>query len=150
MITMLKADNQVCKKVFRPYVEHLSQKLKKLVNSYEAEKDWDGVNDPFLQVEILRLFKYLGQDDMQMSDQISDILANVVPNTSNKHNSGCAVLLECVKTITSIQSSSTLKALAIKTSSQLLKSKDNNGKYTSLFVLLKLTSVDLETIQKHG
>lgn len=54
---------------------------------------------------------------MVISDQISDVLANVVTNTANKHNSGCAVLLECVKTITSIESSQTLKALAIKTSS---------------------------------
>ncbi len=35
-------------------------------------------------------------------------------------------------------------------SSQLLKHKDNNGKYVSLFVLQKMTQVDLDTIIKHG
>ena len=55
--------------------------------------------------------------DQKASDQMSDILANVVTNTSSKHNAGKAVLLECVKTITSVESSQTLKSLAIKVSS---------------------------------
>ena len=54
---------------------------------------------------------------------------------SNNKNTGNSVLLECIKTITSIESSHTLKKMAIKITSQLLKNKDNNGKYVSLYTL---------------
>lgn len=149
MTTILKVDNSM-KETLQNHLECLSNKLKKLVGGYEADADSNGVNDPFLQVELLRVLKYLGMGDKRVSDQMSDILANVVTNTSSKHNSGKAVLLECVKTITSVESSQTLKSLAIKVSSELLKHKDNNGKYVSLFVLHKMTQVDLPTIIKHG
>ena len=77
-------------------------------------------------------------------------MANVVTNTSSKNNSGNSVLLECIKTITCIESSQTLKTLAIKVTSQLLKTNDNNGKYVSLYTLNKMISIDLNTIVKHS
>jgi hypothetical protein len=42
--------------------------LKKLVGGYEADADSNGVNDPFLQVELLRVLKYLGMGDKRVSD----------------------------------------------------------------------------------
>ena len=42
-----------------------------------AEYDVGGINDPFLQVGILRLLRLLGRGDATASDAMSDVLAQV-------------------------------------------------------------------------
>ena len=42
-----------------------------------AEYEVNGISDPFLQIYILNFFKLLGINDKEISNDISDILANV-------------------------------------------------------------------------
>ena len=56
----------------------LVRNLKSLVTTgYSPEHDVSGVTDPFLQVKILRLLRLLGKGDVQASETMSDILAQV-------------------------------------------------------------------------
>ena len=70
-----------------------------------------------------------------MSEEISDILAQVATNTSSNKNSGNSVLFECVKTIMAIESSPTIKTLGINILGKFLSNKDSNSKYVSLYML---------------
>lgn len=42
-----------------------------------ADYDVGGINDPFLQVAILRLLRVLGRGNAEASDAMSDVLAQV-------------------------------------------------------------------------
>jgi AP-1 complex subunit gamma-1 len=37
----------------------------------------NGISDPFLQIELLKLLRYIGKGDADSSDVMSDILAQV-------------------------------------------------------------------------
>lgn len=56
----------------------LVRHLKSLVTTgYSPEHDVSGLTDPFLQVKILRLLRLLGKGDVQASETMNDILAQV-------------------------------------------------------------------------
>lgn len=55
------------------------------------------INDPFLQVAILRLLRVLGRGSAEASDAMSDVLAQVATNTESARNPGNAILYECVQ-----------------------------------------------------
>lgn len=63
---------------FRKAVPILVRHLKNLVSAgFSAEHDVTGVTDPFLQIKILRLLRILGKDDVESSEAMNDILAQV-------------------------------------------------------------------------
>lgn len=93
---------------FKKYITSMVRVLKGLVSTYSAEFDVSGISDPFLQIQILKIFRLMAEGNQHISDEVSDILAQVATNTSTSKNTGNAVLYECVKTIMSIESSSTL------------------------------------------
>lgn len=63
---------------FRALTPGLVKTLKGLASSgYAPEHDVTGIADPFLQVKILRLLRVLGRGDVETSEQINDILAQV-------------------------------------------------------------------------
>jgi AP-1 complex subunit gamma-1 len=53
-----------------------------VVSGYAPEYDINGITDPFLQIRLLRLLRLLGKNDADVSDTMSDILAQVI----NHHN----------------------------------------------------------------
>jgi AP-1 complex subunit gamma-1 len=56
----------------------LVKHLKSLVTTgYSPEHDVGGITDPFLQVKILYLLRHLGQGDVEASEAMNDILAQV-------------------------------------------------------------------------
>ena len=63
-------------KPFRRYVEPLVKSLKNFImGGYQPEYEIGGVKDPFMQVKILQLFRFLGRKNTKATDEMSDILA---------------------------------------------------------------------------
>ena len=135
---------------FRPYVPGLVRILKATASSgYNAEYDVSGVMDPFLQVKLLRVLRYLGHGSKDASDQMNDILAQIATNTEGERNVGNAILYECVQTIMTIKAETGLRVLAINILGRFLSNRDNNIRYVALNTLNKVLSSDQKAIQRH-
>ena len=63
--------------------------------------------------QILQLLQVLGHGDAEVSDQMSDVLAQVATNTEAIRNAGNAILYEVVQTIMGTESIGGLRVLAI-------------------------------------
>lgn len=114
-----------------------------------SEYDIGGVNNPFLQVRILRLLRTLGHGSAEASDAMSDALAAVAANTDGSRNAGNAVLYETVQTIMAIESIGGLRVLAVNILGRFLANRDNNMRYVALNTLTKVVVVDTQAVQRH-
>ena len=65
------------------------------------------------------------------SDEMNDILAQVATNTEGTKNTGNSILYECVLTIMSIEAESGLRVLGINILGRFLQSRDNNIRYVA-------------------
>ncbi|XP_073140755.1 AP-1 complex subunit gamma-2-like [Henckelia pumila] len=131
-------------------IDGLVKLLKDLSNSpYAPEYDVSGITDPFLHVRLLKLLSVLGQGDVDTSDAMNDILAQVATKTESNKNAGNAILYECVATIMSIEDNSGLRVLAINILGRFLSSRDNNIRYVALNMLMKAISLDSQAVQRH-
>ena len=136
--------------VFRPIVPQLVRTLKSLQSSgYTPEHDVSGITDPFLQVKILQLFRFLGRGDSATSEMINDILAQVATNTESSKNVGNAILYESVLTILDIEADSGLRVLGVNILGKFLSNKDNNIRYVALNTLLKVVAIEPNAVQRH-
>jgi len=135
---------------FKPLTGTLVKVLKSLASSgYAPEHDVTGIADPFLQVKILRLLRVLGRGDVEISEQINDILAQVASNTDASKNVGNAILYETVLTILSIEADSGLRVLGVNILGKFLANKDNNIRYVALNTLVRVVAVEPNAVQRH-
>lgn len=135
---------------FRPFTATLTKHLKALTSSgYAPEHDVTGITDPFLQVKILKLLRILGKGDVQVSEQINDMLAQVATNTDSTKNVGNAVLYETVLTILDIEADSSLRVLGVNILGKFLSNKDNNIRYVALNTLMKVVTIEPNAVQRH-
>lgn len=136
--------------MFKPLTGSLVKVLKSLASSgYAPEHDVTGIADPFLQVKILRLLRVLGRGDVEISEQINDILAQVASNTDASKNVGNAILYETVLTILSIEADSGLRVLGVNILGKFLANKDNNIRYVALNTLVRVVAVEPNAVQRH-
>lgn len=135
---------------FRTFVPGLVRTLKGLSTSgYAPEHDVTGITDPFLQVKILRLLRFLAVGDAETSEQINDILAQVATNTDSSKNVGNSILYEAVLTILDIEADSGLRVLGVNILGKFLSNKDNNIRYVALNTLIKVVSIEPNAVQRH-
>ncbi|KAG0558689.1 hypothetical protein KC19_10G046900 [Ceratodon purpureus] len=150
LCTELCQANELALEHFRKHVSTMVRVLKNLVVSgYAPEYDINGITDPFLQIRLLRLLRLLGKNDADVSDIMSDILAQVATNTEGNKNAGNAILYECVQTIMAIEAIGGLRVLAINILGRFLANRDNNIRYVALNTLVKVVSVDTQAVQRH-
>ncbi|KAJ1561590.1 clathrin associated protein complex large subunit [Cladochytrium tenue] len=153
VIEMCKQDPEVLESL-RPAVPTLVRHLKNLVTTgFSPEHDVSGVTDPFLQVKILRLMRVLGKGDVQASDSMNDVLAQVATNTEATKNVGNAILYETVLTIMDIESENSLRVMAVNILGKFLTNRDNNIRYVALTTLTKTAQLteaaDASALQRH-
>jgi AP-1 complex subunit gamma-1 len=135
---------------FRPFVGGLVRMLKNLASSgYAPEHDVTGITDPFLQVKILQLLRVLASGDVQTSEQINDILAQVATNTDSSKNVGNSILYEAVLTILEIEADSGLRVLGVNILGKFLSNRDNNIRYVALNTLIKVVAIEPNAVQRH-
>ncbi|GAA5923345.1 hypothetical protein JCM1841_006491 [Sporobolomyces salmonicolor] len=135
---------------FRKAVTLLVRHLKALVTTnYSPEHDVSGITDPFLQVKILRLLRLLGKGDVEASEAMNDILAQVATNTESAKNVGNSILYETVLTILEIEAESGLRVMAINILGKFLGNRDNNIRYVALNTLNKVVAMDTNAVQRH-
>lgn len=135
---------------FRAFVPGLVKTLKSLSTSgYAPEHDVTGITDPFLQVKILRLLRVLAVGDVDTSEQINDILAQVATNTDSSKNVGNSILYEAVLTILDIEADSGLRVLGVNILGKFLTNRDNNIRYVALNTLIKVVAIEPNAVQRH-
>ncbi|KAJ2895199.1 AP-1 complex subunit gamma-1 [Zalerion maritima] len=135
---------------FRQFVPGLVKTLKALAASgYAPEHDVTGIADPFLQVKILTLLRFLARGDPETSEQINDILAQVATNTEASKNVGNSILYEAVRTILEIDADSGLRVLGINILGKFLTNRDNNIRYVALNTLNKVVAIEPNAVQRH-
>ncbi|XP_048372270.1 AP-1 complex subunit gamma-like 2 isoform X2 [Sphaerodactylus townsendi] len=135
---------------FRKHVPQLVGLLQNLVVAgYSPESSISGINDPFLQVQIVRLLRILGRGNEDTSDSMNDVLAQVATNTETTRNVGNAILYETVLTIMGVHSASGLRVLAVNILGRFLVNKDRNIRYVALTSLQKLLQEESSAVQRH-
>ncbi|XP_042332315.1 AP-1 complex subunit gamma-like 2 [Sceloporus undulatus] len=120
-----------------------------VVAGYSPDHSISGISNPFLQVQILRLLRILGQDNEDTSEAMNDTLAQVATNTETTRNVGNAILYETVLTIMGVQSTSGLRVLAVNILGRFLLNKDRNIRYVALTSLQKLLQAENSAVQRH-
>ena len=132
-----------CRRAFLKLVPTLTKMLRNLLghssnsSGYAMENEVSGIADPFLQVQLLTLLRLLGTNNVQASEEMNDVLAQVATNTESAKNAGNAILYECVLTIMGIESEDGLRVLAINILGRFLLNRDNNIRYVALNTLAK-------------
>ncbi|XP_021551093.1 AP-1 complex subunit gamma-like 2 isoform X1 [Neomonachus schauinslandi] len=150
LIMELCERNPAALKHFRKVVPQLVQILRTLVTTgYSVEHSVSGVSDPFLQVQILRLLRILGQNHEESSETMNDLLAQVATNTDTSRNAGNAVLFETVLTIMDIRAAAGLRVLAVNILGRFLLNNDRNIRYVALTSLLRMVQSDHSAVQRH-
>lgn len=146
---------QLLERIGRNIVSTLVKQLQSIMTGGNGgEFDVSTVCDPFLQVQILKLLRLLGQGDVEASEMMADILTQIATSTDPSKNVGHAILYEAAVTIMTIESDASLRTMAINILGRLLSSNsgDSNLRYVALNLLNKIISsgaAGLSTVQRH-
>lgn len=127
-----------CRKAFLRLVPTLVKMLRNLLSTgYSPDHDVGGISDPFLQVQLLTLLRLLGTNNLEASEEMNDVLAQVASNTETAKNAGNAILYECVQTIMGVEAEDGLRVLAVNILGRFLLNRDNNIRYVALNTLAR-------------
>lgn len=107
------------------------------------------MKDPFLQVKILELFGYIGKNNADSTEEMSEILAHIATNTDSSKNPGNSVLSECARTIMRIEANEQLRVIGINILGKFLTNKENNVRNVALNQLKEVVDIDYNAVQKH-
>ena len=117
----------------------------KQVTEHRLPKDYDyhRMPAPWIQTKILEIMAYLGAEDQEASDQMYEILTNVLRRADDMGiNIGYALVYQCLKTITMISPNPALTTLASQTIARFLSSQSHNLKYIGITGLASIVKID--------
>lgn len=160
-----KQDLSILKKI-SVLIPQLTARLSALnTKNLEPAYDVQGVQDPFLQCELIVTLKWffkIGndlklEDITNYNDNFSDLLSQISTNTNVTKNPGNAILYEVTKTIFELKSSQPLRVLGINILANFLvtgQSKStnngsNNNKYVSLNTLISVVPEEPSAVQRY-
>lgn len=109
-------------------------------------------NDAFFQfilISTLGMLLSKRKISPRIAIEMSDILSHIISTFDNEKNMLQTLLYESVKTIFSIESDQSLKFLGINILSKFLSLNNNNIRYVSLDVFLKIIKTEYFTVQRH-
>lgn len=149
--TIYKMDKSSHLEIFKSIPKILSHLNYIITLGYSPEYEVKGVHDPFLAVSLLKTLTIvmtgINQENLE---KLNDLLTQICAKyESAKAGAGNAILYECVKTIFSIDSDSSLKILGVNILSKFLTQKDNNIKYVALNTLLNVVHYEPLAVQRH-
>lgn len=117
----------------------------KQVTEHRLPKDYDyhRMPAPWIQTKILEILAFLGAEDQESSDQMYEILTNVLRRADDMGiNIGYALVYQCLKTITMISPNQSLTTLASQTIARFLSSESHNLKYIGITGLASIVKID--------
>eukprot|EP01028_Stygiella_incarcerata_P012967 TRINITY_DN80_c0_g2_i1.p1 TRINITY_DN80_c0_g2~~TRINITY_DN80_c0_g2_i1.p1 ORF type:complete len:1180 (+),score=336.70 TRINITY_DN80_c0_g2_i1:356-3541(+) len=135
---------------FKGFVGSLVNILNQILeHRLPRDYDYHRIPAPWLQIQLLKMLRFLGEDDEAASKEMYGVLGEVMHRVSTGVNVGYAVLSECFRTITSIYPSSTLITTAASKISHMLESESNNVKYLGLNALVDIVKISPEYAVEH-
>lgn len=117
----------------------------KQVTDHRLPKDYDyhRMPAPWIQTKILEILAFLGAEDQEASDQMYEVLTNVLKRADDLGiNIGYALVYQCLKTITYIAPNTALTQLASQTIARFLSSESHNLKYIGITGLASIVKID--------
>ncbi|OLY81745.1 AP-1 complex subunit gamma-1 [Smittium mucronatum] len=137
LLSEICSSSNAALEIVQKMVPIIVRQLRSLLNSSSGDHEIGGINDPFLQIGLLKLLRQLGTDSVVVADEINDILTQVMTQTDDSKNVGTSVLYECIRVVLTVPSEKSLRVLAINLLGKFLEHKDNNIRYVALIMLLQ-------------
>ncbi|XP_053321175.1 AP-4 complex subunit epsilon-1 [Spea bombifrons] len=110
---------------------------------------YHSVPAPWLQIQLLRILRHLGKDDLRSSELMYDVLDESLRRAEINHNITYAILFECVQTIYTIYPKSDLFEKAAKCIGKFVLSPKINLKYLGLKALTFVIQQDPNLALQH-
>lgn len=151
-------------KTIAEYIQPLSYRLSTLnAKSLEPSYDIQGIQDPFLQCELLVTLKWffkignnLGLEEItKHNNAFNDRLTQIATNTSALKNPGNAILYEVTRTIFELKLTEPLRVLGINILANFLaptknaNNTSNNVKYVGLNTLISVVPEEPKAVQRY-
>jgi len=135
-------------------VPKIARAYRLIAQEHNVEYEIGGVQDPFLQVAILKFLRTLRKYSATFDKQLAEILIichdSVCSRISaNMKNGANAVLFECFQCFMLLEPTPQLRDMVANVLGKFISVKDANSKYLSLFNLNLMTKYDLKIVKTH-
>lgn len=138
------------------YMPRIASLYRQISSDYNSEYEISGVQDPFLQVAILRFLRALKKhtDAPVFMKNYGEILVSshdgVCSKMSNNAKNGAnAILFECFQCFMTIPPNPNLSQYTENVLTKFVSVKDANSKYLSLFNIGLMAHHDMEVAKRY-
>lgn len=135
-------------------IPKIARAYRLIAQEHNVEYEIGGVQDPFLQVAILKFLRTLRKYSSTFDKQMAEILIichdSVCSRVStNLKNGANAVLFECFQCFMLLEPTPQMRDMVSNVLSKFVSVKDANSKYLSLFNLNLMTKYDMKIVKTH-
>ncbi|KAL3689733.1 hypothetical protein R1sor_016042 [Riccia sorocarpa] len=143
---LVTADARSYKNMTGSFVQILKQVAER---RFPKPYDYHSTPAPFIQIKLLKILALLGAGDKPMSDNMYNVLGDVIRKNDSGTNIGNAILYETICTITSIHPHPKLLETAAEITSRFLKDINHNLKYMGIDALGRVIKINPEFAEEH-